>query len=111
MKKLMYSLVLAVVLCSTVFAGHAYAKNNVSFSISFGQPACVPVYVAPQPVYTCPQPVYTYPAPTYTYVPAQPAYTFGFSTFWSNRDRYIHHNGRGYYDGHRNNFNTWRGHR
>jgi hypothetical protein len=102
MKKLIYSLVLAVVLCSTVFAGHAYAKSNVSFSISFSQPAYVPVCAAPQPVYV-------YPAPAY--VPVQPGCTFGFSAFWSNRNRSIHHDGHGYYDGHRNNFNAWRGHR
>jgi len=111
MKKLMYSLVLAALLCSTVFTGSAYARSNVSFGISFYQPAYVPVYVAPQPVYTCPQPVYVYPAPVYTYVPVQPGCTFGFSTFWGNRSGHAYHGGRGYYGGHRGGYGGWRGHR
>ncbi len=106
MKKLICSLALAIVLCSTAFAG-----SRVSFSISFNQPAYVPVYAYPQPVYTCPPPVYVYPAPAYTYGPVQPGCTIGFSTFWGNRSGHAYHGGHGYYDGHRSNYRGWRGHR
>jgi hypothetical protein len=87
MKKLIVSLIVAVLMCPAAFAGH----GGISFSISLSQPGYVPVYVAPQPVYACPQPVYVYPAPAYTYVPVRPV--VGFSTFWGR-------GGHGYY-GHR----------
>ena len=109
MKKLIFSLMLTAIMCSAAFAGHGYARNGVSFSISFNQPAYAPLYVNPQPVYTCPQPVYVYPSPAYMYVPVQPGYTLGFS--WGNRSGHAYNGGRGYYDGHRSNYGGWRGHR
>ena len=45
-----------------LLSGVAAARDNVSFSVSFGMPT--PVYVAPAPVYV--------PAPTY--YPPRPAY-------------------------------------
>ncbi len=104
MKKLIFSLVLVVALCST-----AFASSRVNFGISFSQPAYVPVYAYPQPVYTCPPPVYVYPPPAYTYVPVQPGYTFGFS--WGNWGGHAYHGGHSYYGGHRSSHGGWRGHR
>ena len=98
MKSLMYSLMLVVLMSSVAFAGHGYARNGVSFSISFNQPAYQPVYVYPQPVYL-------YPAPACTYAPVQSGYAVSFSTFWGNRG------GRGYYGDHRSNYGLRRGRR
>ena len=62
--------VVAVVLAGIGFAAAAQARDNVSFSVQFGQPAyAYPVYSQPQVVYVQPQPVYVQQAPVY----AQPA--------------------------------------
>jgi hypothetical protein len=45
-----------------VLSGAAAARDNVSFSVSFGMPA--PVYVTPAPVYV-PAPTYYAPPPAY----------------------------------------------
>ena len=58
--------VVAVVLAGIGFAGAAQARDNVSFSVQFGQPAyAYPVYSQPQVVYVQPQPVYVQQAPVY----------------------------------------------
>ena len=83
-------------------SGTAAARDNVSFSLSFGVPAPVyyapppPVYYAPRAYYYAPPPVAYYPpAPVYY---AQPA--FGFTI----RDG--HHHGHGH--GHRHHRGHWR---
>ena len=87
-------------------SGTAAARDNVSFSISFGVPAPIlaapaPVYVAPAPVYYPPAPVYA-PAPAYYYYPPRVVYAapprvvyaprvhFGYRGHWRERDRQEH---------------------
>jgi len=108
MKGLIYSLMLVALMSSAAFAGHS--GNNVSFGISFNQPAYRPVYVYPQPVYTCPTPVYFYPAPAYSYVPSQSWYSIGFSTFWGNGGG-REYSGRRGHDDNRGNSGSWHGRR
>ncbi|MFN7140093.1 MAG: hypothetical protein ACK4UN_12230 [Limisphaerales bacterium] len=70
--------------------GIVSSKADVAFSVSFGRPACAPVYrpvypapvvVAPAPVVVTPAPVYVAPTPVYHYQPVyapvypQPVYT------------------------------------
>ena len=71
--------------------GTAAARDNVSFSLSFGVPAYTyyapppPVYYAPPAYYAPPPAVYYNPAPVYY---AQPA--FGFTVRDGHRHGYRH---------------------
>ena len=86
----------AIILGGALLAGAsvpALARDNVSFSLSFGAPvyAAAPVYVAPPPVYYAPPPVVYYrPAPAPVYYGA-PAVGFAINSGYGWRGHPGHH--------------------
>jgi hypothetical protein len=76
-------------------SGTAAARDNVSFSLSFGVPA--PVYVAPPaPVYYAPPPRVYYAPPPVAYYPAAPVYYGGPAFAFTIRDGHRYYGHRHY---------------
>jgi hypothetical protein len=82
----------ALILGGALLAGAsvpAMARDNVSFSLSFGVPAYT-YYAPPPPVYYAPPPVTYYrPAPAYYYGP--PAVVVRSGHGWGHHDRHHRH--------------------
>lgn len=87
----------SLMICGALLAGAsapALARDNVSFSLSFGAPVyAAPAYVAPPPVYYAPPAVVYYrpvPAPVYYAAPA-----WGFAVHsapgWRHHGPYRHY--------------------
>ena len=93
----------ALALAAMCFAGHAQARDNLSFSIGIGVPGVLIGATNAYPVYSPPQPVYVQPAPVYysrppVYVVPQPVY-YGRPPGWQGRHhkRHDERRGGGYY--------------
>ena len=83
----------ALILGGVLLAGAsvpAMARDNVSFSLSFGVPA-YSYYAPPPPVYYAPPPpvVYYRPAPAYYYGSPAVVYRSGYG--WGHHDRHHGH--------------------